>query len=220
MIRFLVFDLDGTLVDSRRDLADAANELLESAGAPPLAIDAVAGMVGEGARLLVSRVLAARGVETDVDDALERFLGFYDRRLANHTRPYPGVVSTLEALAARASLAVLTNKPQQPTDRLLEALDLSRFFARAIGGDTPLGRKPSPAPLAALCREAGVDPGETLMVGDTWVDVQTARQAGTRACYAEYGFGRPPDEGFAPGEIRIAAFSELVAVVDGRHRHM
>jgi phosphoglycolate phosphatase len=214
MIRFLVFDLDGTLVDSRRDLADAANELLESLGAPPLAIEAVAGMVGEGARLLVSRVLAARGVEADVDDALERFLAVYDRRLANHTRPYPGVVSTLEALASRASLAVLTNKPQRPTDRLLELLDLARFFTRAVGGDTPLGRKPSAAPLAALCRDAGVDPAETLMVGDTWVDVQTAREAGARACYAEYGFGRPPDAGFSPGELRISEFTDLLSIVE------
>jgi phosphoglycolate phosphatase len=215
MIRFLVLDLDGTLVDSRRDLADAANELLAGFGAPPLPTGDVVSMVGEGARLLVSRVLAARRVDTDVDAALSRFLDLYDRRLADHTRPYPGVVETLERLAGRMALAVLTNKPQAPTIRLLDALDLTRFFVRAIGGDTPLGRKPAPEGLASLCRHAGVAPAQTLMVGDTWVDVQTARHAGTRACFADYGFGRPPEAGLAPGEIRIARFSDLLDVVGG-----
>ena len=120
MLSVLVFDLDGTLVDSRRDIAESANELLAALDAPPLDHDEVVRMVGEGARLLVSRVLAASGVREDIDAAFARFSVIYDRRLADHTRPYPGVVAGLEQLAERFTLAVLTNKPQHHTDRLLD----------------------------------------------------------------------------------------------------
>lgn len=214
MIRLIVFDLDGTLVDSRRDLAASANELLASFGADALETPAVLAMVGEGARTLVSRVLAAGGVDADLDDALNRFLGIYDRRLLDHTRPYPGVVATLDRLAREAALAVLTNKPQAPTGRLLAELGLARYFAAAIGGDTALGRKPSPAGLQAIAARAGVAPPETLMVGDSWVDIETARRAAVRACFADYGFGEPPADGLRDGEIRIGSFEMLPALVE------
>ena len=142
MLSVLVFDLDGTLVDSRRDIAESANELLAALDAPPLDHDEVVRMVGEGARLLVSRVLAAGGVRVDIDAAFARFSAIY-RRLADHARPYPGVVG-LERLAERFTLAVLTNKPQHHADRLLDALDLRRYFIQSLGGDTSHGRKPDP----------------------------------------------------------------------------
>ena len=153
-----MFDLDGTLVDSRRDIAESANELLAALDAPPLDHDEVVRMVGEGARLLVSRVLAAGGVREDIDAAFARFSAIYDRRLADHTRPYPGVVDGLERLAERFTLAVLTNKPQHHTDRLLDALDLRRYFIQALGGDTAHGRKPDPTGLCALISAAGAVP--------------------------------------------------------------
>ena len=112
-------------------------------------------MVGEGARLLVSRVLAAGGAREDLDAAFARFSAIYDRRLADHTRPYPGVVAGLERLAERFTLAVLTNKPQHHTDRLLDALDLRRYFVQALGGDTAHGRKPDPAGLTSLVGRGG-----------------------------------------------------------------
>ncbi len=185
----IAFDLDGTLIDSRRDLADSANELLASYGASPLSMDAIVAMVGEGARVLVRRVLQASGLSAVPDNALERFLEIYDRRLVVHTRPYPGIVDALESAAPRARLAVLTNKPQHHTSRLLDALDLTRFFAGGIvGGDTPFGRKPEPGGLVSLMTASGATPAETLMVGDSAVDVETARRAGTRICLALYGF--------------------------------
>jgi len=208
-----VFDLDGTLVDSRRDIAESANELLASLGAPPLDHDEVVRMVGEGARLLVSRVLAAGRVREDLDAAFARFSAIYDRRLADHTRPYPGVVDGLERLAEHFTLAVLTNKPQHHTDRLLDALDLRRYFVQALGGDTAHGRKPDPAGLTSLVSAAGAVPAAALLVGDSWVDAETARRGGTRFCFAEYGFGEVPRDGLRPGEYRIQEFHELQRLV-------
>ena len=211
-----MFDLDGTLVDSRRDIAEAANELLATLGSAPLDHDTVVRMVGEGARLLVSRLLDAAGVRVDLDAAYDRFSAIYDRRLADHTRPYPGVLDGLARLADHYTLAVLTNKPQHHTDRLLDALDLRRYFVQALGGDTVQGRKPDPAGLQALVAAAGAVPESALMIGDSWVDVETARRGGTGVCFAEYGFGAAPQGGLRPGEHRIASFDALADVLDGR----
>jgi phosphoglycolate phosphatase len=190
-IRLAVFDLDGTLVDSRRDLADATNALLRELGRAPLDVDEVASMVGDGAAALVRRALAAARLPADTPGALARFLRLYDERLVATTAPYPGIVEALRELEKKVMLAVLTNKPGRATVRLLGALALDRFFARAIGGDTPLGRKPDPAGLLHLATAAGAMPADTVLVGDSHVDVETARRAGTRICVAAYGFGYP-----------------------------
>jgi phosphoglycolate phosphatase len=186
--RLIVFDLDGTLVDSRRDLADAANALILERGGQPLSEEAVGRMVGEGARVLVQRALSTAGLTTDAD-SLPRFLELYDQRLLKTTIPYAGIPAALEMLAAHAVIAVLTNKPLAPSVRILEALDLSRFVAATIGGDGPFPKKPDPAPLLHLVDAFGVSPQATVMVGDSWVDWETARHAGTAICLARYGFG-------------------------------
>jgi phosphoglycolate phosphatase len=213
LFRVLVFDLDGTLVDSRRDIAESANELLATLGASPLAHDEVVRMVGEGARLLVQRVLAAAGTRFDPDAAYARFSVIYERRLADHTRAYPGVVAGLERLADHYTLAVLTNKPQHHTDTLLDVLDLRRYFVQVVGGDTAHGRKPDPAGLLTIVGAAGAAPASTLLLGDSWVDVETARRAGCAVCFADYGFGAAPTDGFRVGERRIASFDALAGVL-------
>jgi phosphoglycolate phosphatase len=188
----LVFDLDGTLIDSRRDLADAANALIVERGGAALPVDEIAGMVGEGAALLVRRALtAARVTRDDLEAALARFLALYDDRLLAHTRLYAGTHEALAALAAEAPLAVLTNKPQRPTERILDGLGIAPFFRWIVGGDTALGRKPDPAGLNHLIAAAGATAGMTTMVGDSAIDLRTARAAGTRVCLVRYGFGFP-----------------------------
>jgi len=177
----IVFDLDGTLVDSRLDLAESANELLSLYGAPSLPVADIVGMVGEGARVLVSRVLMAAGAGNASDGALERFLEIYDRRLINHTRVYPGLEAALAIAAPDATLALLTNKPSHHTGRLLEALGLTGWFPGGIiGGDTALGRKPDPEGVRSLMAAAGTDTDTTLLVGDSTVDIDTAARAGVR----------------------------------------
>ncbi len=190
MTRLFVFDLDGTLVDSLRDLCDSTNELLVACGGRALERDAVARMVGEGAATLVARAFAAAGLEAP-PDALDRFLAIYDTRLLQSTRPYDGMDGVLDALAGRAALAVLTNKPLSATRRILEGLKLSRHFepAAVLGGDGPQPRKPDPAGLSHLCAHFGVAPADAMMVGDSLVDWRTATNAGTAVCLARYGFG-------------------------------
>lgn len=213
--RLVVFDLDGTLVDSRTDLANATNALIAELGGAPLPVDRVAGMVGEGAALLVRRALATSGLDPGTPEALERFLVLYDERLLEHTRPYDGVLDALEWLLTRAQLAVLTNKPEGATRQILAGLDLARYFREVIGGDSPFGRKPDPAALLHLARASGAEPRETLMVGDSAVDLETARRAGTRICLARYGFGyRIPDSDIQDDDLRIDSPAEIIATVE------
>src|SRR5258708_29295359 len=140
----VVFDLDGTLIDSRRDLADAANALIGGHGGRPLPVDAITGMVGEGAPLLVRRALKAAGLDLDLRVALPQFLELYDERLLVHTRLYDGTREALGALAPEAALAILTNKPQHHTQRNPEGPGVAPFFRWVVGGDTPHRRKPDP----------------------------------------------------------------------------
>ena len=193
----MVFDLDGTLVDSKRDLADSANEMLAGYGAAALTEDAIGHMVGAGAAQLVARALQAADLDVPLDEALSRFLDHYDRRLTNHTRPYDGIPEMLADLeSGGVRMALLTNKPLEPSGRILDAFGLSRFFRLRVGGDGPWPRKPSPQGLQFLMKEESAAPAHTVLVGDSSVDLSTARNAGVRICLARYGFGfvdLPPD---------------------------
>ncbi len=200
----VIFDLDGTLVDSQLDLANSTNEMLEGYGAAALPVERVAGFVGEGAKVLVERAMSAAGVDVPVEAALDRFRDIYGRRLLEHTRPYPGIAEVVRAAAARASLAVLTNKPEAPTRRLLEAFDLAAPFAWVIGGDSGFPRKPDPESLRHLAREANVDAPHVLFVGDSMIDIETARRAGVRMCVARYGFGHLRGELVLSGDELVA----------------
>jgi phosphoglycolate phosphatase len=200
LIRLFVFDLDGTLVDSRRDIAGSANALLVACGARPLDEHAIGRMVGDGAATLVARAFARAGVPPP-PDALERFLAIYDRRLLEHTRPYAGIPEVLDELSRRAPLAVLTNKPLAATERVLAGLDLARYFAadRIVGGDGPFPRKPASAGLCHLMTRSGATAAGTILIGDSAIDWQTAHHAGTQVCLARYGFGF---EGFPVEQLR------------------
>ena len=188
--RLIVFDLDGTLVDSRRDIAESANATLVAFGARPLDEEAIGRMVGDGAPVLIARAFAAGGAVTP-PDALERFLSIYNARLLEHTRPYPGMVDVLEELSRRATLAVLTNKPLEATRRILDGLDLTRYFASelTLWGDGSFPRKPDPSGLRHLMALSNVSSAQSLLVGDSVVDWRTAKAAGTAICLARYGFG-------------------------------
>ena len=187
--RLIVFDLDGTVIDSRRDLADSANQLIGELGGTPLSEDAVGLMIGEGAALLVTRALDAAGLGAR-PGALTRFLDIYDTRMLRHTVAYEGIRDALVAARACARVAILTNKPARATGTILDALDLRAFIDEVVGGDGPYPRKPDPASLLALGRGAGATPRRTLLVGDSAIDLETAHRAGVRCCLATYGFGR------------------------------
>ena len=199
----LVFDLDGTLVDSTRDLATATNAALQrvAPGQPALPVETVLGFVGNGARVLIEKTLQHAGVDRPADDVLPVFLECYDRCLLDTTRPYPGIPEALGALAG-CPLAVLTNKPGPLARRLLEGLGLAPRFARIWGpGDVP-ARKPDGAGLVRLVEELGATPSTTWMIGDSPVDAQTARAAGVRIAGVTWGL--------APEDLRREKPDRLV----------
>jgi phosphoglycolate phosphatase len=187
--RLIVFDLDGTLIDSSLDLATALNEALAriAPGTPPLPLEAVRAFIGDGARALVARSLAHARLPQPVDDVLPVYLECYGRHLLDTTRLYPGVQEALDGLAG-PTLAVLTNKPGQMSRAILEGLGVAARFARIYGPADVPARKPDPAGLRALLAEVGAEPTDAVMVGDSAIDVRTARGAGVRVVGVTYGF--------------------------------
>ena len=187
MTGLVAFDLDGTLVDSAADLAAAASALTVELGGPALTRDEVVAMVGEGAPVLVRRALTAAGLDPETPGATARFLALYDERLLDTTTLYPDVRAVLDALDPLLPLAVVTNKPERPARRVLEALGLRHYFLEVIGGDGPWPRKPDPAGLRSLEVHAGGGP--IVFVGDSPIDAKTAARAGAAFVLAAYGFG-------------------------------
>lgn len=215
----VAFDLDGTLIDSVADLANAASRVTESLGGRPLATSEVQNMVGEGAAVLVGRALTAAGLDPATPDALARFLTAYDACMFDTTHLYDGITAALDALDPLVPLAVVTNKPAAPARRLLDAFGLTTRFADVIGGDGPWGRKPDPAGLLSLRPLARGGP--LVLVGDSPVDAETADRAGATFVLAAYGFGAAK---FAqvPEAMLVARtpadVPDLIAVALGRFR--
>ena len=210
--RLIAFDLDGTLIDSSRDLADSINELLGELGAPPLSRPDVVGMIGAGARTLIRRALAASGIPED-PQAIARFLEIYDRRLLEHTVAYDGIVDIVRDARLRARVAILTNKPAAPTEKILAGLGLRDLFDDVIGSDGEYPRKPNPAGLFALMERAGATPARTLMVGDSGIDYETAKSADARCCLVSYGFTDFPRDAAGLDAWIASDPSSLAAVV-------
>lgn len=202
MVRLLVFDLDGTLVDSSRDIASAVDAALArvAPGTAPIPLDATLSFVGEGARLLVERCLHHAGLGLTADEVLPVYLDCYRERLLDTTRPYPGIVEALDALRG-TTLAVLTNKPGDMSRVILDGLGLGQRFARVWGaGDVP-SRKPDPAGLLGLMAELGATAEETWMVGDSATDVLAARAAGVRVAGVTWGFHPQAFRATAPDRL-------------------
>lgn len=203
-IRLLIFDLDGTLIDSRLDLVHSVNAMLRHFGRPELDDDVIASYVGDGAPVLVRRALGEPVDEQFFNAALLYFLGYYRLHKLDHTTVYDGIPELLAALAhgtngVQRQMAVLSNKPVNPSRDIVQALGLGDYFIRIYGGNSFTTKKPDPLGVRTLLEETGAASAETLMIGDSSIDVLTGRNAGIWTCGVTYGFAPhtleevPPD---------------------------
>ena len=209
MVRAFLFDLDGTLIDSKLDLVNSVNFMLREMQREVLPLATVASYIGHGAPRLVADVLGRDAGESDRKRGLEIFLAHYAEHSLDATRAYPGVAQGLEALQDRP-MAVLTNKPVKMGVDILEALGLRKYFRAVYGGDSFEKKKPDPAGALAILKHLGVQPNEAAMVGDSGVDIQTARNAGMFAIAVNYGFGQH-DRQAQPADLYIDSLEEIAA---------
>lgn len=213
-VELLIFDLDGTLVESELDLALSVNTVLDELGREPLPIHRIASYVGRGVNVLIERALGASATEEDVGKAVERFLEHYRDHMLDHTVPYPGVREALDALGHK-KLAVLTNKPVIFSRHMLAGLDLARHFAFIYGGNSFDQKKPDPVGVLKLMNDLDVPPKATLIVGDSDTDVLTGRNAGVWTCGVTYGIGSPSLEA-TPPDLLVENLRELPPLLNGR----
>ncbi len=208
----LVFDLDGTLVDSAPDIGRALNTLLVQLGHPALDLHKVTALIGDGTGILIQRALALLGapISTAEIPALnDRLVGHYLRHPADATKPYPGVVETLATLRdAGYPMGVCTNKGQRLAELVLAETGLAEFFTVTIGGDTELGRKPDPRTLRATIERLGGEPSNAWLIGDSINDVEAAEAAGVRVVLVSFGYGHG-EPGLADADETIDRFAEL-----------
>jgi phosphoglycolate phosphatase len=209
-ISAFLFDLDGTLIDSKLDLVNSVNFMLGEMQRDVLPLATVASYIGHGAPRLVADVLGPAAVETDRKRGLEIFLAHYTEHNLDATRAYPGVVEGLEALQDRP-MAVLTNKPAKMSVDILETLNLMKYFHAVYGGDSFEKKKPDPAGALAILKNLGASPQESAMVGDSDVDIKTARNAGMYAIAVNYGFGQH-DRQAQPADIYVDSLQEIAAL--------
>jgi phosphoglycolate phosphatase len=213
-VKALIFDLDGTLIDSKQDLVLSVNATLRAMGREELPAELVASYVGSGAPVLITRALGGSADSAELKRALGYFLDHYERHKLDHTRAYPGVREGLERLEGRP-MAVLTNKPANISLRILEGLGLAPFFRLIYGGDSFATKKPDPLGASTILAQLGVAPGEAVMVGDSEVDVQTARNAGMISAIVNFGFGAH-DRRAHPADLYLDRLSDLLPwVVNG-----
>jgi phosphoglycolate phosphatase len=213
-VQALIFDLDGTLIDSKLDLIHSVNAMLSEMKRPQLAADTISGYIGHGAPQLVTRAMGGNAKEEELKHALQFFLGYYEDHKMDNTCAYPGVAETLAQLV-HIPMAVLTNKPERISVRILKSLGLAKYFRVIYGGNSFESKKPDPFGANKILQEFGIAAGEALIVGDSEVDVQTARNAGTHAAAVNYGFG-VHDREANPADIYLDRFADLADFV-GNH---
>lgn len=212
-LKLLIFDLDGTLVDSRQDLIQSVNAMLQHFHRPELPGDAIASYVGDGAPMLVRRALGDPDEEQFVQEALEYFLSYYRVHKLDNTHLYPGVKEALETIrdgdGSERRMAVLSNKPVNPSRAIVEALGLGEFFVRVYGGNSFHTKKPDPLGVHTLLEETGTRSDEAIIIGDSSIDVITGRNAELWTCGVTYGFSpRTLDD--APPDVLVDSPSDFV----------
>lgn len=216
-MNLLIFDLDGTLIDSKKDLANSVNATRVHMGREPIDDEVVSTWVGNGAPVLIRRAMGAEASEQDVERALEYFLGYYREHMLDNTVLYPGVREGLDELRERqVRMAVLTNKPVRFSRDLVKGLGVGEHFFQVYGGNSFDQKKPHPIGIETLRQEAGASPEQTLMIGDSAVDIATARNAGVPSCGVTWGL-QPETLRAERPDLLVDRMEELTAfVLNGR----
>lgn len=215
VVRAFLFDLDGTLIDSKLDLVNSVNAMLRQIGRAELPAEIVASYIGHGAPQLIASALGPEATDDQRRTSLSLFLAHYELHKLDATRPFPGVVEALNALAAYP-MSVLTNKPTNMSVEILQGLGLAKYFRSIYGGDSFEKKKPDPTGALKILQEFGVPPAQAALVGDSEVDTQTARNAGMLAVTVNYGFG-VHDRAAHPADIYIDGLSDLVGLGGNLH---
>jgi len=217
--QLLIFDLDGTLINSALDLALAVNYMLETLGKETFSEELIHGWVGNGALMLVKRALSgSRTVDENLDDAyveksLKIFLDYYEKNLCNATMPYPHVISTLKTLKEKYILAIVTNKPFTFVSPILKGLEMDGLFALILGGDSLEEKKPHPMPLLHVCDKLDVPVEASVMVGDSKNDILAANACGMDSVGVTYGYNYSEDISVHKPTVIIDNFSELLELL-------
>lgn len=211
----VVFDLDGTLVDTAPDLTNALNDVLVRRGHAPVSAATIRAAVGMGARIMIETALARRGASADIEPMLAEFLAHYDTNIAAESRPFPGAVAALETLKKRgATLAICTNKRAHLARKLMGALGLDGYFQAIAGRDSFAVAKPHPGHLTETIAAAGGAPSRAIMVGDSEVDILAAKGARLPVVMVSFGYAPSPLDGARPDAV-IDHFDELARLVPG-----
>ena len=219
-IKLVIFDLDGTLIDSRLDLVHSVNAALRHIGRPELPEDVIASYVGDGAPILIQRALGGEALDEKlIRKGLEYFLSYYREHKLDHTTVYPGIAEALAAIQNSANgrprqMAVLSNKPVIPSRAIVEALGLGQFFSQVYGGNSFATKKPDPEGARKLLQEHGVVPEQAAIIGDSHVDVRTGRNAGLWTVGVAYGFA-PHTLEDDPPDVLVETPQELGVVFSG-----
>jgi phosphoglycolate phosphatase len=216
VVRGFLFDLDGTLIDSKMDLVNSVNAMLRETKRPEQPSELIASFVGHGAPQLISSVLGPDSGEEQRTQALTIFLAHYEQQKLNQTRLYPGVVEGLHLLA-NYPMAVLSNKPAQMSVEIIEGLNLATYFRGVYGGDSFQKKKPDPVGALTILQQLGVAPAEAAMVGDSDVDFQTARNVGMFAVGVTYGFGQHNKQ-LCPADLYVDNLTELLPLAENHDR--
>lgn len=210
-VKLIIFDLDGTLVDSSVDVSNALNYAIRPYTSSEVSVEETIALVGEGATALVGKLIKERGIDIDPPTLLRRFFDHYRAHITDHSAPYPGVEKTLHALS-RQKKAVISNKLEALSIQLLKALDLLEYFNYVAGGDTHLQKKPSPVPIFNVLSRFDTLPSDALFVGDSIYDMAASRAARVKSVAALYGYG---SLGFSDGaDYSIEGIEELIDLVE------
>lgn len=215
-LRLLIFDLDGTLIDSEEDIVLSTNAMRQAVGLEPLDTERVASYVGQGVQVLIQRALGPDASPDTLERATQFFMDYYRAHMLDHTVAYPGVREALRLLRGRR-MGVLTNKVAKLSQRILEGLEMAQYFDFVYGGDSFEKKKPDPIGILTSMQSTGAEARQTIMVGDSDIDIQTGRNAGVWTCGVTYGIGSHTLES-CPPDFLVGNLMELPGLLDGARK--